>query len=335
MHVLRRSAVAAFALGALSSAAASPHVVAFSTSTHFSCANAASPSATGLCVGSETAAMGSSAAADILGFLSTGSASVSALPSLSARFATPTTSPELVLAVTERAGLASDVLLGRLATSVGSTDGKASSFAAELDVAAPGFEGTVRSTAEIVRMAESGHALFSDGKIDVLNVEVNSVKKRDDILNSMRQLAQRTSGKFALVWTTARVDEQTAGALESAVQGGDAGNAAAPAADALPRGEELGAEPLLTDGAGTAEGAEVVAGMKANTTANAEFNADGSLKKKTHMDPPPITPGIAVGLIVAFILLLILMPGMMCLYNIQAPQSFEITDKDDAKKKMQ
>ncbi len=74
-----------------------------------------------------------------------------------------------------------------------------------------------------------------------------------------------------------------------------------------------------------------------NTTAAipAGFNADGSLKKTTTMDPPQVSVGGIAGLLVGFVLLLILVPGLICLYKIESPQTFDTMDKDDAKKKMQ
>lgn len=41
------------------------------------------------------------------------------------------------------------------------------------------------------------------------------------------------------------------------------------------------------------------------------------------------------GLLVGLVFLLIFIPGFLCLWNIQPPQTFEVFDSNDARKKMQ
>lgn len=53
------------------------------------------------------------------------------------------------------------------------------------------------------------------------------------------------------------------------------------------------------------------------------------------MRPPEINASQLAGLLVAFVFLLIFVPGFLCLSNIQPPQTFEAFDGADAKKKMQ
>lgn len=53
------------------------------------------------------------------------------------------------------------------------------------------------------------------------------------------------------------------------------------------------------------------------------------------MRRPEISEAAFAGLLVAFTFLLIFIPGFMCLWRIQPPQTFEMFDSNDVKKKMQ
>jgi len=59
------------------------------------------------------------------------------------------------------------------------------------------------------------------------------------------------------------------------------------------------------------------------------FNQTGDLL------PPPITSAGFMALLVVALLLLIFIPGIMALFNIQTPYAFDTPDKDGGKKKTQ
>lgn len=60
----------------------------------------------------------------------------------------------------------------------------------------------------------------------------------------------------------------------------------------------------------------------------------GSQDEKT-MTPPEITAAQLTGLLVAVMFLIIFIPGFLCLWRIQTPQTFAILDSNDMKKKIQ
>jgi hypothetical protein len=306
----------------VSEAAASSHVVAFSSTTHFSCGDADSSSIRGVCAEYSLAPLAPRAASDLLRFLS-GSDSAdaeSSLPAVAARLSLGETTPELVLAVTETAGLPVRQLLASISDAMLSSPAvrSPSSFASVLDgVPSRTPSGRKVGVSELERMAADGGASFVNGKTDTLSVEIGNENERAALLASVRMLVDRSEGRFAVVWTASRVDKETEEARESALKGGAAGEAAAEAVEE-------------TEGVGSQKSEDKP------TAGLSHFNADGTLVKNTSMDPPLITTGALVGLIVAAVLLMILLPGLMCLYNIQAPQSFDYTmDRDEAKKKLQ
>lgn len=58
-------------------------------------------------------------------------------------------------------------------------------------------------------------------------------------------------------------------------------------------------------------------------------------KAENYMNRPEISSAGFAGLLVTFIFLLIFIPGFLCLTKITAPETFEIMDSNDMKKKMQ
>lgn len=58
---------------------------------------------------------------------------------------------------------------------------------------------------------------------------------------------------------------------------------------------------------------------------------------KNRMQKPEITTAGLIGLLVGFMFLAIFIPGFMCLWNIQPPQTFEVVEGggSDVRKKMQ
>lgn len=87
------------------------------------------------------------------------------------------------------------------------------------------------------------------------------------------------------------------------------------------------------DAAADADGAEPPAAE--GDTAVGDVAAAPDSKEANVMNPPEINSAALSGLLVALIFLLIFVPGFMCLTNITAPETFEIMDSNDMKKKMQ
>mmetsp|Transcript_10268 Transcript_10268/g.31399 ORF Transcript_10268/g.31399 Transcript_10268/m.31399 type:complete len:130 (-) Transcript_10268:1300-1689(-) len=72
-------------------------------------------------------------------------------------------------------------------------------------------------------------------------------------------------------------------------------------------------------------GEDISAGGEDSTTETSET-------QKKIMMPPEIEAGGLTALLVGGLLLAILLPGMLCLYNIQTPQKFEVPEKDTKNK---
>lgn len=53
------------------------------------------------------------------------------------------------------------------------------------------------------------------------------------------------------------------------------------------------------------------------------------------MNAPEISTPVFTSLIVGFVFLIVFIPGFMCLWNIQPPQTFEVPSQNDPRKKMQ
>lgn len=319
---------------AASVAAAAPHVLAFSSTSHFACENAGALINRGICADAAPTHLPSRAASDLLQFLSRSrdfSAADSSLPEVASRLRFADTQPEVVLAVTDNAGTSARTLLGSVSDAILSSSSvrNPSSFASSLDgVPLPSVAGRKVALDELERLASKGGSSLITGEVDTLSVDVGTAEERSALLTTMRALVNRAEGRFAVVWTSVRAEDETEKAHESAMKGGAAGEAAAEAVE-----EAEAAGPKDVDG--TAETANASAILPATATTGI-FNVDGTLVKNTSMDPPLITTSALVGLVVTAVLLMILGPGLMCLYNIQAPQSFDYSmDRDEAKKKMQ
>lgn len=84
------------------------------------------------------------------------------------------------------------------------------------------------------------------------------------------------------------------------------------------------------------EGDAAAAGDAASAAGDADPAAPApDAKDAYYMNPPEINSAILSGLLVALIFLLIFVSGFMCLTRITAPETFEIMDSNDMKKKMQ
>lgn len=320
------------AAGTAAVATASSHVVAFSSTTHFACADAGASLHRGICTGAAAAVLPPHASSDLLRFLTGAdfSASESSLPAVASRLAFPDQTPELVLAVSDSAGIPARRVLEDLSNAVLSSASvkTPSSLASSLDGdAIPVAAGRKMAVGELARMASEGDSALANGKVDTFSVDVTNAGERAAVLSAMRSLVDRADGRFAVVWTSSRVDtEEIEEARDSALKGGAAGVAAAAAAENQGPAAAVGPPGVDVPGA-KANSSMIPAGV---------FNSDGTLVKNTSMDPPLITVGALVGLVVSATLLMILGPGLMCLYNIQSPQRFDyVENRDEAKKKMQ
>lgn len=140
----------------------------------------------------------------------------------------------------------------------------------------------------------------ADLKVSEKNAVINVQLKEGEsaqLIDAIKSLASKHS-YMAVVWAS----RQDAGAA-------DAAPADQPAAGADP------AKPDAGDTADSASGADATKGYV--------------------MNPPEISaPGLA-GLLVAFIFLLIFVPGFLCLTRIATPETFDVIDSNDMKKKMQ
>lgn len=74
----------------------------------------------------------------------------------------------------------------------------------------------------------------------------------------------------------------------------------------------------------------------ANDTTSADTGGVNSTTvNDSDMLPPDITAPQLAGLMVGFLFLAIFVPGFLCLWRIQTPQTFAILDSNDMKKKLQ
>lgn len=72
-----------------------------------------------------------------------------------------------------------------------------------------------------------------------------------------------------------------------------------------------------------------------NSTVTEQGPGLGGMEGESEMLAPLIDAPQLAGLIVGFIFFLIFIPGFMCLWKIQTPQTFAILDSNDMKKKLQ
>ncbi|CDF34666.1 unnamed protein product [Chondrus crispus] len=142
----------------------------------------------------------------------------------------------------------------------------------------------------------------ADLKVSEKNAVVNVQLKEGEsaqLIGAIKSLASRHS-YMAVVWAS----RQDAGAA-------DAAPADQPAAGADP------AKPDAVNG-------------------NTADSASGADATKAHvMNPPEISSAGLSGLLVALIFLLIFVPGFLCLTRIASPETFDVMDSNDMKKKMQ
>lgn len=229
-----------------------------------------------------------------------------------------TSSPEVILFVTSRTAIVSPAaLLRRLLVAV-TPAGEAytgSSFHAETDhlvseqdisAISPKFMlPNVERFSSFV--ADRDINVFDNGVSDVVSLTINN-EEDENLWPALHTLATRANSRLAILWTTRE----------------DAPASAGSAADSAPaEGAAAGANPATPK-----EGAE------GSDVANSDAHG-GAQKNLYRMNPPEITPPQVAGLIVVLVFLLLFIPGFMCLYSIQPPQSFQIFDSNDMKKKMQ
>lgn len=157
-------------------------------------------------------------------------------------------------------------------------------------------------TTALQALAESHSTIFNDGTPDVITAFVRD-ESTQGLLDAIRKMSLRTKGRFALVWT---IREASIGTGSDVPTSGRA---------ATKQGTTTGA----TGG---------------NATQNTS-SAKGNSTKSNVMNAPELSTAGLTGLLVTALFLIIFIPGFLCLWNIQTPQTFEVVDGTDVRKKMQ
>lgn len=314
-------------------------VVAFSSSAHFRCGDGRPPTS-GLCEGALISEpLAARATSDLVGALA-GQPASDALPAVAARVATAVEPARVVLSVTSLVADSPKALLSRISevfaemsaseghsSFVGTVEGPLSARNSALSLSRVG--GKHVSPGRLAEMAKESS--FAPGSTQVVSVRIENMTEHEALFPSIRSLMKASDGHIGLVWAAARAEDvkkQEEAAEDSAKKGAAAGNAAADAVEANAAGKGVTAAPT----------ASTSVTDKANSTTNSTipgFAADGALLKTTSMNPPELSTAGLMGLLVTVILLIILAPGLFCLYSIEAPMTFDQMDKDEAKKKMQ
>lgn len=141
--------------------------------------------------------------------------------------------------------------------------------------------------------------MFADGKPDVFEVSV-AENEVPELMNAIHAISPRANGDLAILWTGR---EEAAAADDGDAKADDEG------AEGVPKGD-----------------------------APQDPKDDGEGAKKPNesgMHKPEISEAGVAGLVVGFVFFALFVPGFMCLWNIQPPQTFEMIDSSDMKKKMQ
>lgn len=311
------------------------NVFAFSSASHFLCGEG-NPSKGGLCEGDAIGKpLPARAPADLVGALA-GKSAGSALPEVAARIAPAVSAPQVVLSVTSHVADSPSNLASRMSEIFTGESGRksASSFVGTVDgslsaVDATSSVGRAVSVAQLSDLSKSDRS--TTGKAEVMSVTVDDAVERDALFAAIRSLVDGTDGHVAVVWASVRdevaVQKEEEKARESAQKGAASGAAAADAVEASAEKKGVTTSPPTS----------TIADAGANSTKKPVmpgFAADGTLLKTTSMNPPELSTAGLMGLLVGLVFLIILAPGLLCLYNIEAPYAFDHMDKDEANKKM-
>lgn len=197
--------------------------------------------------------------------------------------------PELVVLVTSRHIADPSALVDRISAAVQGV----SSFQASTDrhtSEADLWALDARSISSVESLSSVAAAdeenLLANGISEVLTITTS--ESNESLFQTLRTLAEKTSGKLAVIWTTREDTPEEAAAPDGQVDKNDDDS------------ESLGAK-----------------------------------ASENSMNPPEINTAQLTGLLVVLIFLILFVPGFMCLWNIQPPQSFDVFDSNDVKKKLQ
>lgn len=292
--------------------AATSHIFGYSTQSHFLCNNRQSP----ICQQEHSKTLSQSQLPSIFRHLSTGDEVSSELPLSQVK---SSDKPEIVLHIAAREMTTSpSSILRRIAVAVSSDElayPTASSFQATTHVNDPASivsndisVKTIDSIAALQKLASEKSSIFSDDVTDYLSLNVHD-EDEEGIVSAIHTISSSTSGKLAVVWT---VHQDTADKDTT---------------------EKKDAESDKKDETTDAKTEESEKDKKDESTdAKAE---EGQSYTAIGMNHPEINEAQLVGLLVTGVFLLIFIPGFMCLWNIQSPQTFEIFSSENLMKKMQ
>lgn len=285
---------------------ASPVLLAYSTLPHFLCNGVQTP----LCDRPHPQQIPNSALNQLVSHLSAPETAHETLP-----LARTAIAPELVLIVNSPT-LRSDVqsVLRRISTAVTpSTESNpiGTSFHAITDDSQPDLSTLnptqVDSIDKLLAMVDDRSlSIFDNGQTDVLSLSV-AHEREDGLMAALHSLAERADGRLALLWT----------AREDAADAADVAAPEAPKDDDAAAAADADAPKADHDEKDTDENAPK------SDDANAATNStEGLYGGKMHK--PEITDSQVAGLLVGLVFLFMFIPGIMCLYRIQSPQTFDL-----------
>ena len=283
--------------------AATSHIFGYSTQSHFLCNNRQSP----VCEQEHSKTLSQSQLPSIFRHLSTGNEVSSELPLSQVK---SSDNPEIVLHIAAGKMTSNpSSILRRIAVAVSSDESAhptASSFQATTNVNDPASimsngisVRTIDSVAALQKLTSEKSSIFSDEVTDYISVDVHD-EDEEGIVSAIHTISTSTSGKLAVIWT---VREDTADK------------------DTKEKDAESEKKDETTD-AKTEE-------------SDKDTKEEGQSYTAVGMNHPEINEAQIAGLLVTLIFLIIFIPGFMCLWNIQSPQTFEIFSSENLMKKMQ
>lgn len=160
-------------------------------------------------------------------------------------------------------------------------------------------------------VADDAEPIFDNEQADLIALPVDTADQLPTFIHALRAAAARSKNNVAVVFAFRQGNEAAA-------------DAPPPAADPAPEGEQQNTEADTESNANTGDNAD--AGDRGD---------EGALSDGKTMNPPNVTADQLAALFVGFMFLLIFIPGFLCLWRIQTPQTFAILDSNDMKKKLQ
>lgn len=169
----------------------------------------------------------------------------------------------------------------------------------------------VSSVAELKSLAVArDSAILSNNEPDLISLNVAHADI-PALLDVVHDIARDSDGRLAVVW---------------AVHADDASSA------------KSGTDEKSGSVSTTGTSGNVVGSPKstpASTATTGDSGASSTTANHGDFRPPEINAAQLSGLLVAGAFLLMFIPGFLCLYNIQTPQTFAMLDSNEMKKKMQ